>query len=567
MKILKSIYLISLILLIGCDTFNKSSSDQEDFSLIPFIQDGNYGYFNQEGKIVINPQFHYAEHFFDGLAVVGQKDKTNDKITYGFINKKGEYVINCQYKHVLCFSEGLAGVVKENGKIEYINKSGEVKFTLDGIDRAEPFHEGLAIVSKKLTNKDGLNEDMQGYINTNGEMVIVPQFKGASKFSDGLAKISQNTETGYGYINTKGEIVINPQFRNSRSFKDGLAVVISDAGSGLINKKGELVVNHQFQKLINFGKPLLVMENGDKWGYVDKKGKIVINAQFDMAMSFDDDNKACVFSGGKWGLIDKDGKYIVNPQFNYLHPIGGKRYLVKTDRWGIINKEGKFLVNPQFKINEEQLFWKLNAEISESYDDYGSIQSDFFDIQKVVSEITKGFGKAMYMGLNENATEIDITAKYGNNIGRNRYDNNLNIYLGIEVIPDQVKVDFIEIKILNGVSEQVPIYKSVQKYDASQGGFITVQEIERYETKSNSNASIESMLMSLTLNLDENKKNILMKAIADDLATKCNMKITRTLESHSFFRLENNNQKAIDIRPDKIIVYINDMSIWESEGD
>ena len=45
----------------------KSSND---IDLIPFEQKGKYGYFELEGKIVINPQFDFATAFREDLALV-----------------------------------------------------------------------------------------------------------------------------------------------------------------------------------------------------------------------------------------------------------------------------------------------------------------------------------------------------------------------------------------------------------------------------------------------------------------------------------------------------------------
>ena len=77
------------------------------------------GYINQEGEIVINPQFDYARDFSEGLACV----KIGDK--YGYINQEGEIVINPQFDYARDFSEGLA-CVKIGDKYGYINQEGEI---------------------------------------------------------------------------------------------------------------------------------------------------------------------------------------------------------------------------------------------------------------------------------------------------------------------------------------------------------------------------------------------------------------------------------------------------------
>jgi hypothetical protein len=51
--------------------------------LFRFVQDGKYGYIDKTGKIVIKPQFDFAESFSEGLAWVSISGKD------GYINKTG----------------------------------------------------------------------------------------------------------------------------------------------------------------------------------------------------------------------------------------------------------------------------------------------------------------------------------------------------------------------------------------------------------------------------------------------------------------------------------------------
>ena len=67
----------------------------KDFSegLSPFANASKQtGYFNTEGKVVIEPQFHSVGYFSAGLAWA----KTSEG-KVGFINKKGEWVIKAEF--------------------------------------------------------------------------------------------------------------------------------------------------------------------------------------------------------------------------------------------------------------------------------------------------------------------------------------------------------------------------------------------------------------------------------------------------------------------------------------
>ena len=74
--------------------------------LVPVEIDGEWGYADKKGKIVIQPAYDSAESFEGKYAIV-EKDKK-----FGFINKRGKVVIEPQFDVAEEFSEGLALVQK-----------------------------------------------------------------------------------------------------------------------------------------------------------------------------------------------------------------------------------------------------------------------------------------------------------------------------------------------------------------------------------------------------------------------------------------------------------------------
>jgi WG containing repeat len=85
-----------------------------------------WGFVNQEGEIVVEPQYDEAFHFSEGLAAVKKDGK------FGFINTNGEVVIDYQYGQVDSFKEGVAYTITiNNDEVEegFINQENE-KLTL-----------------------------------------------------------------------------------------------------------------------------------------------------------------------------------------------------------------------------------------------------------------------------------------------------------------------------------------------------------------------------------------------------------------------------------------------------
>ena len=187
----------------------SSCSNQDSNLLLPMIVDGQYGYINESGKVVIEPQFKYAGVFADGLACVRTYEG------YGYINKRGKMVIDPIFDDANDFSDGYA-VVRIDEKRYFINKHGDLGTT--GYTELEDFSEGLACVEK-----DG----KWGYVNTMGEIVISPQFYEARSFVNGFAMVRTEKYTNsWTYIDKTGRSIIDlPLTSDSDNFSEGLAKI------------------------------------------------------------------------------------------------------------------------------------------------------------------------------------------------------------------------------------------------------------------------------------------------------------------------------------------------------
>jgi hypothetical protein len=237
--------------------------------------------------------------------------------------------------------------IRQNNKNGYINRQGEVVIQPQ-FDVTFPFSEGLAmacISSKKC-----------GYIDETGKFAVNPQFDSAYRFSEGLAAVVVGEKLGF--IDKEGKYAINPQFATSgggrgadgySTFSEGMSRVKIGEKVGFIDKTGKIVINPQFDDALPFLDGLAATKTGDKWGFVDKEGKIVINPQFEHAQPFVN-GLAAVLIGKQYGYIDKQGKIVINPQFEAAMPFSdeGLAAVAMNEKIGFIDKEGKYVVNPQF---------------------------------------------------------------------------------------------------------------------------------------------------------------------------------------------------------------------------
>jgi len=289
--------------------------------LVGVIKDGLLGFVDETGAVVIpltyvydNPWFSVVESyqmdfvpfFSEGLAAIWGGDAHNGQ--YGYIDKEGNVVIPFAYDYAAPFSEGLAYVSEggalvfddptKDGKYGFIDKTGEVVVPLvydcdysdcGGIILEQYFYDGFAKASKGTvfpTNMKygmidrtgtvvvpmaydwvwhhgwhwnfygrlalvGLGWDRGGWESrglvdeTGKEVVAVGYYDDIGPFSEGLARVwhgASKDEYGqieygtgaYGFIDTTGKEVVPCIFDNARDFSEGLAAVLVDGKWGYI---------------------------------------------------------------------------------------------------------------------------------------------------------------------------------------------------------------------------------------------------------------------------------------------------------------------------------------------
>lgn len=370
----KIVLFIAATLVSSCSFIQKSDKQIE---LIPYHQKDKYGYFDLEGKIVINPQFGYASVFREDIALV----KTiGDEPKWGYIDKEGKYLINAIYKRGTIFQEGIAWVTTENSAPIAINKKGETIFTLKQAENVIIFSEGLAAFS--ISDSSDVK---WGFVDKKGIVKINPQFKSVRSFLNGKCAV-ENKEGKWGYIDGNGKLIINYQFDGAQNFMNGKAVVYLDEKGGIIDEEGKYVINPQFDSILNDGK-IFYVEQDDKIGWVDEKGKFIINPQFEEGNLFENSDLASIKSGDQYGYIDTKGKILINPQFEMALPFVNGNAIVKSgDKIGVVDSEGKFVVNPQFEELSFDVYYYLSSNNNYGTSNY-SIKTDYFDIDKVIKII------------------------------------------------------------------------------------------------------------------------------------------------------------------------------------
>ena len=112
--------------------------------LLPFCENGLWGYIDESGIRRVKPQFEYAGDFTGGFAQVIRGD------TISFLDNRGTRAFDVPFARgsldwVGDFSEGFAWFSK-GGKCGCLNSHGRVAI-MPSYDDAAPFHDGMARIN------------------------------------------------------------------------------------------------------------------------------------------------------------------------------------------------------------------------------------------------------------------------------------------------------------------------------------------------------------------------------------------------------------------------------------
>ena len=134
-----------------------------------------WGYVDKNGEFAIEPKFHDAWNFHEGLAVV--------KVEWarGYIDREGKYVVEPKYQYAGPFRDGKAKVMLDD-VWEYIDHEGKK------VGDAEP----EKMVDDTVAPEDPIptaKGKKFGYKDKDGNFVIKPQFVQAKPFSEGRAAV------------------------------------------------------------------------------------------------------------------------------------------------------------------------------------------------------------------------------------------------------------------------------------------------------------------------------------------------------------------------------------------
>lgn len=219
------------------------------------------------------------------------------------------------------------------------------------------------------------SDELMGYKDKSGNVVIPAKYTEAYSFVDGLAKVQKkdaNYKSKYGFIDITGKEVIPLIYDDlSVEFSDGLVGARLNDKWGFLNKQGEVVLPFIYDYTHNyksFREGLSCVAKNGRYGFIDKQGKEEIPFQYEDCRSFSGGLSGVKFNG-KWAVINKEGKLLT--PFKYKDVSPGNPYKVVElvtvstyneetyHSYGVVDKRGVEVIPVKYKsltILDDNLF-------------------------------------------------------------------------------------------------------------------------------------------------------------------------------------------------------------------
>ena len=369
--------------------FGRSFSLHRDFQIDFFdrrnvtdnyyrIEKGFWGYFDENGKVIVQPQFTIVGKFQTSNKVINRTTQG-----WGMMDNSGKTILPFEYTNISKYSSDKYLLQAKNELIITLSPTGKAlddKYVGQG-----QFFEGFARVAKR----DDSGELIWGFVDENYKEVIPCQYKSAKNYKNGQTAV---LDTAWHLMNTKGEIIatLPKVVKEIGEFHHGLAwVKLSKTTFGYINTSGQFVIKPKLNKAGDFtkfgvtnavlnGQSVLIDERGMPitefgiygnifniqsngftkvqhprrrlYGLLNQFGKLVVPIQYDQITPFKN-GIATIRKYGKLGFLDENGKVIVEPKFDKVgEPAEGliPVFMTKEKSWQYIDYQGNTKIKGNF---------------------------------------------------------------------------------------------------------------------------------------------------------------------------------------------------------------------------
>jgi hypothetical protein len=319
---------------------------------------------------------HPESAFFSEAQLLKQRQLYNEQTKHGtaaefitFIgNHPGNAMLNAAYENLYTIYKatsdvkGLNSFVTSYPNAPQYNEAWKLLFslTVKSFSNSElekflveypsfPFKESILkeLQLNKLTLYPYEKDDLYGFIDTTGKLVVKNEYDAVTPFSEGLSVVNKN-DTVF-YVNKENMNSFNQFFTDALPFKNGIAAAKHGSKWGFINRQGQLISGN-YDEINELSDNCYVVKLNNKYGAIDHTGQVLIEPRFQKLGDFKN-GFAYYIENGKYGFVSKSG-FIHQPQFEWISDFSEHNVAIfKQDNlFGLVNTNGNIILSPTAEL-------------------------------------------------------------------------------------------------------------------------------------------------------------------------------------------------------------------------
>jgi hypothetical protein len=314
-------------------SYSKLGKFSED--LMPAKKSTTFGYIDDEGTWIIQPEFYKAGPFVNGIAMVRYSSKTSSRKFYGYINRSGELILKGKLTraedinkngYALVKKGNLSGVVNSSGKLIIKPRYSKIHF---GEGYYTTFNNGITT----LRDKEGK------------KIRKIRASRVKSGVKDGKQVVKRLRQTGA--INVAGETVVDFSYSNLTPFENGISIIQRGKKAYVLHESGDTLAILNGRSICGFNSEYVLIRSGKNYFFANHSGKIAMNLFFKKVEPFED-GIARVMVNNQWGLIDKDGFFRIQPYYDFIErPTSGVCIVGLNKTSGVCDLNASYVIAPR----------------------------------------------------------------------------------------------------------------------------------------------------------------------------------------------------------------------------
>ena len=337
--------------------------------IIPFTIGDKMGAINLSGDVIVPCEYDVVFHCKNGMIMVyngesitldGGEKTASGEGKYGFYTQDGEMVVPLTYERAKDFNGGVA-FVRKNSKYGAVDTMGNsvIPFSYDYVFSSDS---EIALTFTGTLNRGYPDKGTYTFVTPDGS-VIYETTEDASAFSENRAAVRIGGK--YGYIDPSGNLVVEAIWDDASSFKNGLAWVVSGGTYSAIDPDGNTVVickkpGKEIGYIGDFHDGFAWVDDTKyRYGAIDSSGKQVIKCQYKYMTDFLGGYAGAENEKEKYGIIDRKGKTVVPFQYDKISLCGNyfrvRKYATKNQNgfgiggtYGLINEKGESVLDMKY---------------------------------------------------------------------------------------------------------------------------------------------------------------------------------------------------------------------------